>query len=193
MWWLTWVPMKGWSSWYWWKSGSRRSDNIGGETVGTDTAGDAVGETVRPAVVCGTVGEAVGTAELGRKVGEPVGMAVVAGRVEMAVGPGLDGPMLCTLSGWWWGPISGASVVADVHRDIVGEAVGTNAAGNAFGEAVWLTVASGADVGVAEVGLDAGEPDGVVVVGDHVGMAGLRLDGAEAGPVVVVAVADDSG
>ena len=72
---MTWVPTKGWSSWHWWKSGSRRPDNVGGETVGTDTAGDAVGETVRPAVVRGTVGEAAGTAKLGLKVGEPVGMA----------------------------------------------------------------------------------------------------------------------
>jgi len=59
-------------------------------------------------VVRGTVGEAAGNAELGLKVGEPVGMAVVADRVEKAVGPGLDGPMLGTLSGWWWEPISGS-------------------------------------------------------------------------------------
>ena len=63
----------------------------GGEAVGTDTVGHAVGDTVRPAVVGGTVGDAVGTAEFGLEVGEPAGMAVVADRVEVAVSPGLEG------------------------------------------------------------------------------------------------------
>ena len=60
--------------------------NTGGEAVGTEAAGFAVGETVGLAVVCGTVGEAGRTAELGLEVGEPVGMVVVADRVEVAVG-----------------------------------------------------------------------------------------------------------
>jgi len=43
----------------------------------------------------------------------------------------------------------GLRLEAEVHRDIVSKAVGTNAAGNAIGETVWLAVACGADVGVA--------------------------------------------
>ena len=144
------------------ESSSRRSNDTGGEVVGTEAAGCAVGETVGPAVVGGTVGEAVGTAELGLEVGEPVGMAVVAARVEVAVGPGLDGPEVGQVVRVVVGAELGRRLGAEVHRDTVGEAVGINAinvVGDAVGETVRPAMEGSADgevVGTAQFGLEVG-------------------------------------
>ena len=98
--------------------------------------GDAVGETVRSAMVGGTVGEAVGTAKFKLEMREPVGMAVVADRVEVAVGPGLEGADVGQVVGVVVGAELGLRLGAEMLGDTVGEAVGINVVGDAVGETV---------------------------------------------------------
>jgi hypothetical protein len=113
-------------------------DDTGGEAVGADAAGGAVVST-RPS---GRRWRAVllarlwGPWSIGLKVGEPVGMAMVGDRVEVAVGPGLDGPEVGQVVRVVVGAELGLRLEAEVCRDIVGDAVGTDVIADAVGETV---------------------------------------------------------